>query len=289
MTDTVIVTGSSTGLGLETALGLAGHGFRVYAGVRDPASAPAVQTAAAGRGVGLDVIPLDLTDRASIDAAVERVVGDTGGVYALVNNGGIGLRGCLEDVTEDEVRRVFEVNVFGTIAMTQAVLPHMRAAGRGRVVTISSVGGRISSFGVGVYCASKFAQEGLGEALALELAPFGIQHVLIEPGMIKTERWGENRGTAAGAADSSSPYRAMFRESEAIADRLVARSRTRPRDVADAVHHALTTKEPRMRYVVGRPASVVIWLRRHLPAPLFERMYWGPFLRRIRRRAVVAT
>ncbi len=287
MNDGVIVTGSSTGLGLETALVLAGHGFRVYAGVRDAASASVVDAAAAQRDVELEVVVLDITDRTSIDAAVGRVVADTGGVFALVNNGGIGLRGCLEDVTEEEVRRLFEVNVFGTIAMTQAVLPHMRAAGRGRVVTISSVGGRISSFGVGVYCASKFAQEGLGEALALELAPFGIQHVLIEPGIIKTERWGENRGTAARAMDPASPYHGLFRESEAIADRLVERSRTRPRDVADAVHHALTIDKPRMRYVVGRPASVVIWLRRHLPAPLFERVYWGPFLRRIRRRAAV--
>ena len=289
MTDGVIVTGSSTGLGLETALGLAANGFRVYAGVRDLASAPAVRAAAAERGVSVDVVALDLTDRASIAAVVDRVAADTGGVFALVNNGGIGLRGCVEDVTPDEIRRVFEVNVFGTIAMTQAVLPHMRAAGRGRVVTISSVGGRISSFGVGVYCASKFAQEGLGEALTLELAPFGIRHVLIEPGIIKTERWGENRNTAVGALDPASPYHGMFREAEAIADRIVERSRTSPQDVAEAVHHALTAEKPRMRYVVGRPASVVIWLRRHLPAPLFERVYWGPFLRRIRRRAAAVT
>jgi NAD(P)-dependent dehydrogenase (short-subunit alcohol dehydrogenase family) len=289
MSDGVIVTGASTGLGLETALVLAGHGYRVYAGVRDLSSSPVVETAAAERGVDVEVVRLDLTERASIDVAVDRVVTETGGVYALVNNGGIGLRGCIEDVTAEEARRVFDVNVFGTIAMTQAVLPHMRAAGRGRVITISSVGGRISSFGVGVYCASKFAQEGLGEALALELAPFGIQHVLIEPGIIKTKRWGENRGTAAGAADPASPYYGMFRESEAIADRLVERSRTTPRDVADAVHHALTTEKPRMRYVVGRPASVVIWLRRHLPPPVFEHVYWGPFLRRLQRRAEAVT
>ncbi len=120
MTDGVIVTGSSTGLGLETALGLAANGFRVYAGVRDLASAPAVRAAAAERGVSVDVVALDLTDRASIGAVVDRVVAETGGVFALVNNGGIGLRGCVEDVTPDEIRRVFEVNVFGTIAMTQA-------------------------------------------------------------------------------------------------------------------------------------------------------------------------
>jgi NAD(P)-dependent dehydrogenase (short-subunit alcohol dehydrogenase family) len=212
-------------------------------------------------------------------------VADAGGLYGLVNNGGIGLRGCIEDVSADEVRRVFEANVFGTIAVTQAVLGHMRAAGRGRIVTITSVGGRVSAFGVGVYCASKFAQEGLGEALALEVEPFGIQAVLIEPGMIKTARWGEHRGTAARALDPASPYHDLFRASEAMADRIVERSRTQPEDVAAAVHHAMTTPKPRMRYVVGRPASVVILLRRYLPAGFFERFYFGTFLRRIQREA----
>jgi NAD(P)-dependent dehydrogenase (short-subunit alcohol dehydrogenase family) len=286
VTDSVLVTGASTGLGLETALTLAGHGFAVYAAVRDVASAPAVLDAASRRGVSLEVLRLDLTDRDTIAPAVDRVVAETGGVYALVNNGGIGLRGCVEDVTDDEVRAVFEANVFGTIAVTQAVLPHMRAARRGRVVTISSVGGRISSFGVGVYCASKFAQEGLGEALALELEPFGVSAVLIEPGIIKTSRWAEHRGTAARAQDPQSPYYALFRAGEAVADRLVERSRTRPEHVAATVHRALTAERPRMRYVVGRPASVVILLRRVLPARLFERVYFGTFLRRIRARAL---
>lgn len=286
MTDSILVTGASTGLGLETALRLAGHGYAVYAGVRDTASEPGVLAAAAERGVPLSAVHLDLTDRTTIAAAVERVVAETGGIYALVNNGGIGLRGCVEDVSEEEVRRVFEANVFGTIAVTQAVLPQMRAARRGRVVTISSVGGRISSFGVGVYCASKFAQEGLSEALALELEPFGVKAVLIEPGIIKTTRWSENRGTAARAQDPGSPYYALFQAGEEVADRLVERSRTRPEDVAAAVHRALTSDRPRMRYVVGRPAAVVIVLRRYLPSSVFERVYFGAFLRRIRRRAL---
>jgi NAD(P)-dependent dehydrogenase (short-subunit alcohol dehydrogenase family) len=286
MSDAVIVTGSATGLGLETALHLAEQGFQVYATVRDlERGRPAVLEAARERGVDLRVLELDLTDAAGIERAVAAVAGENGGIFALVNNGGVGLRGCLEDVSAEEVRRVFETNVFGTIAVTRAVLPHMRAARRGRIVTITSVGGRISAFGVGVYCASKFAQEGLGEALALEVAPFGIQAVLIEPGIIKTTRWSEHRGTAAGALDPESPYRELFRASEAMADRIVERSRTRPADVAAAVHHALSTRSPRMRYVVGRPASVVIVLRRYLPARFFERVYFGSFLRRIRRRA----
>jgi NAD(P)-dependent dehydrogenase (short-subunit alcohol dehydrogenase family) len=288
MSDAVLVTGCSTGLGLETALHLAERGFRVYATLRDLEQRPVVMAAAAERGVELGVLELDLTDPQSIERAVGAAVAESGGIFALVNNGGVGLRGCLEDVSADEVRRVFEANVFGTIAVTQAVLPHMRAAGRGRIVTITSVGGRISAFGVGVYCASKFAQEGLGEALALEVAPFGVQAVLIEPGMIKTTRWTEHRGTAARALDAASPYREMFRASEAMADRIVERSRTRPADVAEAVHHALTTDKPRMRYVVGRPASVVLMLRRYLPSQLFERVYFGSFLRRVRRRALTA-
>jgi NAD(P)-dependent dehydrogenase (short-subunit alcohol dehydrogenase family) len=282
--DTVIVTGSSTGLGLETALHLAGEGFRVFATVRDPASRPGVLEAAARRGVELEVVALDLTDRDSIEAAVDEVVAAAGGVFGLVNNGGIGLRGAVEDSADEEIRRVFETNVFGTIAVTRAVLPHMRAAGCGRIVTVSSVGGRVPGFGVSIYCASKFAQEGLGEGLALELAPFGIQSIIVEPGIIKTSRWAEHRGTARAAQDPAGPYHGLFWASEAIADKIVERSPTRPGDVAETIHTALTAEEPRMRYVVGRGASVVIFLRRHLPEPLFERLYFGGQLRRLERR-----
>jgi NAD(P)-dependent dehydrogenase (short-subunit alcohol dehydrogenase family) len=282
--DAVIVTGSSTGLGLETALHLAGAGFRVYATLRELAHRDEVLAAAKQRGVELRVVHLDLTDRASIEHAVETVVGECGGVFGLVNNGGIGLRGSVEDCSEDEVRQVFEANVFGTIAVTRAVLPHMRSANSGRVITVSSIGGRVCGFGVAVYCASKFAEEGLAEGLALELAPFGIQSVLVEPGMIKTDRWSGHRGTAQQAMDSDSPYYQRFWASEAIADRIVERSRTRPADVADAIHQALTADRPRMRYVVGRGASAVVLLRRYLPETLFERLYFGGHLRRLDRR-----
>ncbi len=285
----VLITGSGTGLGLASALYLSERGFRVYATVRNPAQEPDVLAAARERGTELRVLRLDLTDAVSIEAAVATVVAECGSVDALVNNGGIGLRGCIEDVTDEEIRAVFEANVFGTIAVTKAVLPHMRAAGRGRVITITSVGGRISTFGLGVYCASKFAQEGFGEALALELAPFeGLHAVMIEPGIIKTERWDVHRGTAAGALDRSSPYYELFQASEAVADEYVERSRTRPEDVAAAIHEALTADRPKMRYVVGRPAAAAIVLRRYLPSGLFERVYFGPFLRRIRTRAAAA-
>ena len=285
MSDAVLITGSSTGLGLETALYLAERGLRVYATIRDIANRDAVLEAAAARGVELEVVQLDMTDSASIERAVGEIVAANGTIYGLVNNGGIGLRGCLEDTTDDEVRRLFETNVVGTVAVTRAVLPHMRAAGRGRIVTITSVGGRISAFGVGLYCASKFAQEGLTEALWQEVGHFGIKAVIVEPGIIRTERWGIHRGEAEGASNPASPYYRLFRASEAAADRLVERSKTQPADVAATVHEALTAENPKLRYVVGRPAAVVIKLRRFLPERFFERVYFGSFQRRIGREA----
>jgi NAD(P)-dependent dehydrogenase (short-subunit alcohol dehydrogenase family) len=283
--DAVIVTGAGTGIGLETALELAARRLRVFATVRNPDQREELLAAAAGRGVQLEVLRLDLDDPPSIAEAVATVVASAGGVFGLVNNAGIGLRGCTEDCSEEEIRKLFETNVLGTIAVTKAVIPHMREAGCGRIVTVSSVGGRVVGFGVTMYCATKFAQEGLGEGLAQELAPFGIQSVIVEPGIIKTTRWSRHRGTAARASDPSSPYHDLFWASEAIADRIVERSPTRPEHVAQTIAQALTAKQPRMRYVVGRGASVVIALRRHMPQSLFERLYFGGHIRRVERRA----
>jgi NAD(P)-dependent dehydrogenase (short-subunit alcohol dehydrogenase family) len=285
--DAVLVTGAGTGIGLETALELAAAGFRVFATIRNSEQRAELEAAATERGVELAILTLDLTDRASIEQAIATVVEQAGGVFGLVNNAGVGLRGSLEDCTEEEIRALFETNVFGTIAITKAVIPHMREAGCGRIVTITSVGGRVPGFGVTTYCASKFTQEGFAEGLAQELAPFGIQSVIVEPGIIKTTRWSRHRDTAAGANNPDSPYHALFWASEAIANKLVERSPTRPQDVASVIAQALTARQPRMRYVVGRGAKVVIALRRHMPQTLFERLYFGGHIRRVERRAKV--
>jgi NAD(P)-dependent dehydrogenase (short-subunit alcohol dehydrogenase family) len=282
--DAILVTGTSTGLGLETALQLATAGFTVFATVRDLSQRGAVLQAAADRGANLAVLHLDLTSPESIDAAVGTVVGATGGIFGLVNNAGVGLRGAVEDCADDEIRHVVETNVLGTIAVTRSVLPFMRAAGCGRIVTVSSVGGRVVGFGVTTYCATKFAQEGLGEGLAVELAPFGIQSVLVEPGIVKTARWADRRATARGAQDPASPYHDLFWASEAEADAIVERARIRPEDVARTIHRALTSDDPRMRYVVGRGAAAAILARRMLPETLFERLYYGRQVQRLMRR-----
>jgi NAD(P)-dependent dehydrogenase (short-subunit alcohol dehydrogenase family) len=285
--DAVLITGASTGLGLATALELAAAGFRVFASVRSADSRAAVEQAARERDLPIETLQLDLTDPAQITVAVQQVVETAGGLYALVNNGGIGLRGCLEDCSDEEIATLFQTNVLGTMTVTRAVLPTMRAAGCGRIVTVSSVAGRVSGWGVTMYGATKWAQEGFGEGMAQELAPFGIQSILVEPGIIKTERWQEHRGTAARADDRSSPYHDLFWASEAIADKIVERSPTRPADVGETIVAALTAEDPKLRYVVGRGAKVVIALRRHLPQGLFERLYYGGHIRRLERRAGV--
>jgi NAD(P)-dependent dehydrogenase (short-subunit alcohol dehydrogenase family) len=173
--------------------------------------------------------------------------------------------------------------MLGTMAVTRAALPHMRLARQGRIVIITSVGGRIASLGLSAYCASKFAQEGFGESLAQEVVPFGVYVSLVEPAIIKTERWGVNRGLARGAQNPASPYYAWFQASERAADRLVETSPTKPIDVAKCVHAVLTARRPRLRYLVGRRASVVMALRRLLPADWFERLYFGTAVRQVTR------
>lgn len=267
------------------SLYLAERGFQVYATTRDIRQAEALHASADDHGVRLSVLPLDVTDTGSIQQAIKTIVAETGGIYGVVNNAGIGLRGYFEDLADEEIRQVFEANVFGAMAVTRAALPHMREAKRGRIVFISSVGGRIGSLGVSAYCATKFAVEGFGESLFQELAPLGLKVVLIEPGIIRTERWTSNRGLAKRARDPRSPYYDWFCQAEKESDELVRASVATPVDVAASVHHALTVERPRLRYIVGRKAKLAIALRRWLPGETFERLYFGLVMRRVTRSA----
>jgi len=279
----VLITGTSSGIGLETALYLAGRGFQVYATMRDLARRDGLDAEAQRRGVHLEVLQLDVTDRASIEEAVRTVVEGAGGIYGLVNNAGIIMRGYFEDVSDAEVRQVFETNVFGTMAVTRAVLPHMRAAGRGRIVIVSSGGGRITVPGNSAYCASKFALEGFGEALAQEAALLGLQVVLVEPSFVKTELLGRNRHVAVRALDPDGPYYGWFQQVERMADREMETSPASAEDVARVVHRALRAKRPNLRYLVSLRAKVLIGLQRLLPGELFERMWFREISRRITR------
>ncbi|MBV8906700.1 MAG: SDR family oxidoreductase [Acidobacteriia bacterium] len=278
--ESVLVTGASTGLGKETALYLAARGFRVYATVREMNVADSLLAEAKSRNVHLRVLPLDVVNNASIEHAIDTIVSEAGGIYAVINNAGVGLRGYFEDLDEADIRQMFDANVFGVMAVTRAVLPHMRKAKRGRILLISSVGGRIGSLGVSTYCSTKFAVEGFGESLFMELAPLGIWVSLIEPGIIKTERWSVNRGIAPRAKDPRSPYYRWFWRSEQEADKLVKASTATPADVAAVIHQALTAEHPKLRYMIGRKAKIAVALRRWLPSNVFERVYFGTVIRR---------
>lgn len=285
MTDSILITGAATGLGKEMALYLAERGFRVYGTTRDVRQADDLRAAARERNADLRVLALDVTNPESIDAAVKTIVAESGGIYGVINNAGIGLRGYFEDLTAEEIQKLFDANVFGVMAVTRAVLPYMRQARRGRVILISSVGGRIGSLGVAAYCSTKFAIEGFGESLFQELAPLGIRVVLIEPGIIKTERWSSNRGTAKGAMNPESPYYAWFTQAEKESDQLVKASTAVPADVAAVVHQALTAERPKLRYMIGRKAKLAVALKRFVPGELFERLYFGIIMRRVTRPA----
>ncbi len=281
--DAVLVTGTSSGLGLEAAVYLAGRGFRVYATMRDLSRRDVLDAEAARRGVHLSVLRLDVTDGASIESAVETILAECGGIYALVNNAGINTQGYFEDVSEDEVRGVYEVNVFGTMALTRAVLPHMRRARRGRIVILSSVGGKIAAPSASPYCSSKFALEGFGESLAQEMAPFGVYVSLAEPGSVPTELFGRNRLIAARALDPDGPYRQWFLRLQELTEELGRTPAATAEDVAKAICRALTSRRPRLRYVVGRRTWAAITLRRYLPGELFERIAFGELMRRVTR------
>jgi NAD(P)-dependent dehydrogenase (short-subunit alcohol dehydrogenase family) len=157
----------------------------------------------------------------------------------------------------------------------------MRRARRGRLIFISSIGGRIASMARTAYCASKFGVEGFAESLMQEVMPLGVRVSIIEPAIINTERWTVNRGIARRAMDPQGPYYTWFCNQERLADRLVQTSPTTPADVAGAIYQALTEERPRLRRVVGRRASLVVALKRYLPGELFERLYIGTAIRRV--------
>jgi NAD(P)-dependent dehydrogenase (short-subunit alcohol dehydrogenase family) len=262
-----IVTGASSGIGEATARHLRRLGYRVYAAARR------VDRMAPLREAGIDVAAVDVTDDNSLTAFVERVVAEAGRVDVLVNNAGYGSYGAVEDVPLAEARRQFDVNVFGLARLSQLVLPHMRARRAGRIVNVSSIGGKIHEPLGGWYHATKFAVEGLSDSMRVELAPFGIDVIVIEPGAIKTE-WG---GIAAESALSVSGMTAYADQAAMVANLLnAAESNPRlissPDVVARAICRAVTARRPRTRYAVGAGAKPILLLRRLLSDRAYDRL-----------------
>lgn len=269
-----MITGTSSGIGRACALRLARAGFRVFAGYRKDADAESLR-AEAGRE--LEPIRLDVTDPDQIGAAAKRVeesVG-TGGLHGLVNNAGIPVTGPVEFVPLDDLRRQLEVNLVGQVAVTQALLPLIRAA-RGRVLNMTSVGGRVATPFMSPYHASKFGLEAVSDALRRELVPLGVDVCVIEPGSIATEIWSRGRESteevrARMPAEAERVYGAQLRAAAQAGERTGERG-IAPEAVAEVVERALTAARPRTRYVVGRDARGLILAQAMLPARLFDRL-----------------
>jgi NAD(P)-dependent dehydrogenase (short-subunit alcohol dehydrogenase family) len=252
----VVITGASSGIGEACAIHLAGLGFNVFAGVRKDADAERIA------GPRIEPLIIDVADDASVAAAAEQVRGAVAGagLAGLVNNAGIAVAGPLEFMPLGEFQRQLEVNVTGVLRSTQAMLPLIRQGGRGRIVNISSIGGRVAAPMVGPYAASKFAVEGLSDSLRRELRPWGIHVALIEPGAVATPIW--DKSIAAGdqiRAESPPEAERLYGEViEAIRKQAQknAVDGVPPKEVAEAVAHALTADKPKTRYLVGRDAKM---------------------------------
>jgi NAD(P)-dependent dehydrogenase (short-subunit alcohol dehydrogenase family) len=275
---TALITGASTGIGEATALRLAGAGWTVLAGVRgEQAGERLVAKAPAGR---IQPITLDVTDFEQIREAAGRVSELGGGgesspgrLDALVNNAGIGYGGPLELLHPDDLRKQFDVNVLGQVAVTQALLPALRAA-HGRIVFMSSVGGRVAMAFTAPYAASKHAIEALGDALRVELASSGVQVALVEPGSVATPIWDKARETGDQLIVPPQLQKEYGRVPAAM-DKVLQDTAKRgvpAEQVAQTVERALTSRRMKSRYVVGRDARAMILARRLLPDHVFDRV-----------------
>ncbi len=260
-----LVTGCSSGIGLESALALAREGYAVRAGVRDESRAGPLSEAAAAESLDVQTVRLDVADGESVREATESVLRDAGAVDVLVNNAGYGLFGCVEDISLDDMRAQFETNFFGAVALIQRLAPSMRARKAGRIINISSVAGRIGFPCSPAYVSSKFALEGLSECMRYELGPHGIETVIIEPGVIKTPFM--DNIVVPESADS--PY-AEITQKVISGIKMMASLGTPPSEVARTVVKAATEDNPPPRYVVGNDASMFLETRASMTDAEFE-------------------
>lgn len=266
---TVLITGATAGIGRTTALHLARLGHHVIASGRKPTELARLAADANGLAGTLDTVALDVTQPASIAAAVEAVARLTGdrGLDALINNAGFGVLGPTSEISDAEMRRQYETNVFGLMNVTRAFLPGMRARRAGRIINVSSMGGRITLPYFGVYNSTKYAVESLSDALRYELRPFGIDVALIEPGVIRTNF----EATAVSGLDgfAATPYRRALANYERMS-RSADRFASNPIVVARAIARAVEARRPAARYVTPRITSVALWLSAFLPTSVWD-------------------
>ncbi len=267
MAKIVLITGASSGIGEETVKRLMTAGYTVYAGARRLDRMKSLADA------GAHVLALDLTDEASMTAAVNTVMQEAGRIDVLINNAGYGSYGALEDVPLEEARRQFEVNIFGLARLTQLVLPAMRAQRSGRIVNVSSIGGKFGEPFGAWYHATKFALEGLSDSLRMELYPFGIDVVVIQPGATHSE-WSQIAHESLLKYSSHGPYgKGATAHANMMEEGHKGSVPAQPSVVANTIVQAVQTSKPKTRYVTGGLARTMLFMRRVLSDRGFDAMF----------------
>lgn len=268
---TVLVTGANSGIGLATSVELAKRGWDVVATMRDREKRGALEQALRTARVAghVRIERLDVTDEASIDAAIGTLDLAHRSLDAVVNNAGIAIGGAFEDLTDAQIRRVIEVNFFGVLAVTRRLLPKFRAQRRGRILIVSSEAAFIGNPTISPYTASKWAVEGWAESLAHEVEPFNVQVILVEPGAVKTNIW----DASPRIIPQDSPYRPLLRHLDAAVDMHVARMAREPEDVAKVIANALEANKPRFRTAIGPTARMLHIARGKVPTRIMRKIF----------------
>ena len=250
-----MVTGSSSGIGFETSLGLARNGFYTFASMRDVSKGNKIKELAKKENLPIDIIELDVDKEDSIKNAVKTIIEKKQRIDVLVNNAGWGLWGSVEDVSIDEFKAQFETNFFSIIRMIQEVAPIMREQKSGHIINISSIAGRIGFPISPAYISSKFALEGLSESLRFELMPFGVNVIIIEPGMIKTNFFEPMK--LGEKAEKTDVYKNIT-EKVLSGVKMMAQMATDPKEVSNTIIQAIKEEKPLPRYIVGNDALMFL-------------------------------
>ena len=265
-----LVTGSSSGIGLETSLLLARNGFQTFATMRNIDKGNEIRAIAAREELHVKIVQLDVTDDISVKSAIEKILSESGRIDVLINNAGYGLGGAFEDSSMSEIKAQYETNVFGLVRVTQAVLPGMRKQRSGTIVNISSGAGRSGYPGGSIYVSSKFAIEGLSESIAFELEPFGIRVILVEPGVIRTN-FANGMVIAKKAQDPNSPYSQIMQKMSANWQHMMENA-SDAKLVAQVVLNAITSKDSQLRYLAGKDMEAWMEARKNMSDSQFYDM-----------------
>lgn len=274
MAGTVLITGCSTGIGRATAEAFTADDWTVYATARNPDDVADFQEK------GAETAELDVTEDDQVERVVDRVIDEQGRIDCLVNNAGMAQAGALEEVPADELAYQFDVNVFGGHRLARSVLPHMRDQGDGTIVNVSSIAGLVAFPGMGPYCGTKYAIEGLSDALRVEVAPFGIDVVLVEPGWVRTPIGEKGEASMEAVTSDGSPYERLHENAVIVKDFFMSDPVSGTvEEVAETILTAANADNPKARYVTvtnGKLLARNQYLPDSIQDWMFEKLFWGP-------------